>query len=167
MIAYTRPAYTLKCLSWPPNPFLACRRSLNLSVLPACPTWLLFTRVLLSFSIPSSLPPPAYEHVSPNFQLLLPPITMVSPCLCFAGLSLHPTLFFIVAFHDFLARQYTVQKNRIYVFPKKELRGLSSISYIHVSVSDLYIPTIGPHIWLQQNRQTILEIFKSLTDICV
>jgi hypothetical protein len=56
-------------------------------------------------------------------------------------------------------------ENRIYVFPKKELRGLSPNSYIHVSVSDLYIPRIGPHIWLLQNRQTILEIYKSLTDI--
>ncbi len=45
-------------------------------------------------------------------------------------------------------------KNRIYVFPKKELRGLSANSYIHVSVRDLYIPRIGPRIWLQQPRQT-------------
>jgi hypothetical protein len=45
-------------------------------------------------------------------------------------------------------------ENQIYAFPEKELRGLSSNSYIHVSVSDLYIPRIGPHIWLQQNRQT-------------
>jgi hypothetical protein len=45
-------------------------------------------------------------------------------------------------------------ENRIYAFPEKELRGLSPNSYIHVSVSDLYIPRIGPHIWLQQNRQT-------------
>ncbi len=35
-------------------------------------------------------------------------------------------------------------ENRIYVFP--ELRGLIPNSYIHVSVSDLYIPRIGPHI---------------------
>jgi hypothetical protein len=28
------------------------------------------------------------------------------------------------------------------------------ISTCHVSVSDLYIPSIGPHISLQQNRQT-------------
>jgi hypothetical protein len=34
--------------------------------------------------------------------------------------------------------------------PGKELCGLSPNSYIHVSVSDLYIQ----HIWLQQNRQT-------------
>jgi hypothetical protein len=27
-------------------------------------------------------------------------------------------------------------------------------SYIHVSVSDLYITRIGPDIWMQQNRQT-------------
>ncbi len=45
-------------------------------------------------------------------------------------------------------------KNLIYVIPEKELRGLSPNSYIHVSLSDLYIPRIGPHIWLQQYRQT-------------
>jgi hypothetical protein len=42
-------------------------------------------------------------------------------------------------------------ENPIYVFPEKELRGLSPNSYIHVSVSDLCIAKIGPHIWLQQN----------------
>jgi hypothetical protein len=46
------------------------------------------------------------------------------------------------------------RKNPIYVFPEEELRGLSPNFYIHVSVSDLYIPRIGPHIWLQQNRPT-------------
>jgi hypothetical protein len=34
-----------------------------------------------------------------------------------------------------------------------ELRGLSPNFHIHVSVSDLYSPRIGPHIFLQQNRQ--------------
>jgi hypothetical protein len=43
---------------------------------------------------------------------------------------------------------------RIYVFPEKELRGLSLNFHIHLSVSDLYIPTFGPPIFLQQNRQT-------------
>ena len=42
----------------------------------------------------------------------------------------------------------------MYVFPEKELRGLSSNFHIHVSVRDLYIPRIDPHIFLQQNRQT-------------
>ncbi len=32
--------------------------------------------------------------------------------------------------------------------------GLSPNFHFHVSVSDLYIPSIGPHIFLQQNRQT-------------
>ena len=45
-------------------------------------------------------------------------------------------------------------ENGIYMFPEKELRSLSPNSYIHMSVSDLYIPRMGPHIWLQQNRQT-------------
>ncbi len=42
----------------------------------------------------------------------------------------------------------------IYVFPEKKLRGLSPNFHIHVSVSDLSIPTIGPPIFLQQNWQT-------------
>ncbi len=42
----------------------------------------------------------------------------------------------------------------IHVFPEKELRGLSPNFHIHVSVNDLYIITIGPPIFLQQNMQT-------------
>ncbi len=41
-------------------------------------------------------------------------------------------------------------ENPIYVLPEKELYGL----IIHVSVSDLYISRIGPHIFRQQKRQT-------------
>jgi hypothetical protein len=41
----------------------------------------------------------------------------------------------------------------MYVFPEKELRGLSPNFHIHVSVSDLYIPRNGPPTFLQQNRQ--------------
>ncbi len=44
--------------------------------------------------------------------------------------------------------------NPIYVFLFWELRGLSPNFHNHVSVSDSYIPRIGPHFWLQQNRQT-------------
>jgi hypothetical protein len=56
-------------------------------------------------------------------------------------------------------------ENPIYVFPEKELIGLRPIAHIHVSVSDLYIPRIGPHI-VQQNRQTGRgnTVYKSLTD---
>ncbi len=46
------------------------------------------------------------------------------------------------------------EKNPIYVFPEKELRGLSPNVHKSVSVSDLYIRRIGPHIFLLQNRQT-------------
>ncbi len=35
-----------------------------------------------------------------------------------------------------------------------KLRDLAPSSYIHVSISDLYIPRICLPIWLQQNRQT-------------
>jgi hypothetical protein len=34
-------------------------------------------------------------------------------------------------------------ENPIYVFPEKELRDLSPKFHIHVSVNDLFIPTIG------------------------
>jgi hypothetical protein len=47
-----------------------------------------------------------------------------------------------------------LQGNPIYVFLFWELHGLSPNFHIHVSVSDLYIPRICPHISLQQNRQT-------------
>jgi hypothetical protein len=39
-------------------------------------------------------------------------------------------------------------------FPRKELRGLRPNFHIHVSLSDLDIPRIGPPIFLQQNRPT-------------
>ena len=46
------------------------------------------------------------------------------------------------------------KENPIYVFLFWELHVLSPNFHIHVSVSDLYIPRISPHISLQQNRQT-------------
>jgi hypothetical protein len=55
---------------------------------------------------------------------------------------------------------------RIYVFPERELLGLSPNFHIHVSVSDLYIPTFGPPIYLQQNWHTDQrnKHYKSLTE---
>ncbi len=46
------------------------------------------------------------------------------------------------------------------MFTENELRGLSPNFHIDVSVSDLYIPRIGPHIFQQQNRQTDLGDIK-------
>ncbi len=45
-------------------------------------------------------------------------------------------------------------ENLIHVFHFWELCGLSPNFHIHVSVSDLYIPRIGPHIFRQQIRHT-------------
>ncbi len=52
------------------------------------------------------------------------------------------------------------------MFPEKELCGLSPNIHIHVSVSDLYIPTIGLPILLQENMWTDPgnTVYKSLTD---
>jgi hypothetical protein len=48
-------------------------------------------------------------------------------------------------------------ENSIYVLLFWELRCLITNFHVHESVSDLYIPRIGQHIWLQQNRRTYPE----------
>jgi hypothetical protein len=48
----------------------------------------------------------------------------------------------------------TLQGKSHLCFSFWELRGLSPNFHIHVPVSGLFIPRIGPHISLQQNRQT-------------
>jgi hypothetical protein len=55
-------------------------------------------------------------------------------------------------------------ENIIYVFPEKQLRGLSPKFHIHVSWSDLYIPRIGQHISCSRIDRPILEIYKTLTN---
>ncbi len=59
---------------------------------------------------------------------------------------------------------YTAMKNPIYVFLCWELCGLSSNFIIHVSVNDLYIPRIGPHISCSRIGRSIVGNYKSLTD---
>jgi hypothetical protein len=50
------------------------------------------------------------------------------------------------------------------IFPEKEYRGLSPYFHIHVSVSELYIPTMGLPFLLEEICGPILGIYKSLTD---
>jgi hypothetical protein len=50
------------------------------------------------------------------------------------------------------------------IFPEKEWRGLSPNFHIHVSMSELYIPTMGLPILLEDICGPILGIYKSLTD---
>jgi hypothetical protein len=52
----------------------------------------------------------------------------------------------------------------IYVILYWKLRGLSPNFHIHVSVGDVYIPRIGPHISCSRIGRSILWIYKSLTD---
>ncbi len=51
-----------------------------------------------------------------------------------------------------------------HIFTEKEYRGLSPNIHIHASVSDLYIPTIGLPILLEEICRPILGLCKSLTD---
>jgi hypothetical protein len=61
-----------------------------------------------------------------------------------------------------LQRQNTEISKQI--FPEKEYRGLGPNFHIHTSVSDLYIPTIGLPILLEEICRPILGLYKSLTD---
>ncbi len=54
--------------------------------------------------------------------------------------------------------------NSVYIFLFWELRGLSPNFHIHVSVSNLYIPWIGPHISSSRKSRPIEGIYNSLTD---
>ncbi len=57
-------------------------------------------------------------------------------------------------------------ENRIYVFPEKELRSLSPNSYIHVSVSYLYIFPGSVHIFgCRKIDRPILEIYINRSQI--
>jgi hypothetical protein len=56
------------------------------------------------------------------------------------------------------------KENPIYVFLFWELCVLSPNFYIHVSVSDLYILWIGPHISCSRIGRLIVGIYKLLTD---
>jgi hypothetical protein len=55
-------------------------------------------------------------------------------------------------------------ENLIQIFPEKEYGGLSPNFHIHVSVSELYIPTMGLPFLLEEISVPILGIYKSLTD---
>ncbi len=55
--------------------------------------------------------------------------------------------------------------NSVYIFLFWELRSLSPNFNIHVSVSDLYIPRIGPHISSCRKGRPFMEMYNSLADI--
>ncbi len=67
-----------------------------------------------------------------------------------------------VDFFYALQRQNTEISKQI--FPEKEYRGLSPYFHIDASVSDLYSPTIGLPILLEEICRPILGLYKSLTD---
>jgi hypothetical protein len=62
--------------------------------------------------------------------------------------------------HPALQRQNA--ENLKQIFPEKEYQGLSPNFHIHVSVSELYIPTRGLPVLLEEICRLILGIYKSL-----
>ncbi len=82
----------------------------------------------------------------------LPLLSLTPSSLCVTGRLDCPTL------------QRQNAENLKQIFPEKEYRGLSPNFHIHVSVSELYIPTMGLTFLLEEICGQILEIYKSLTD---
>jgi hypothetical protein len=86
----------------------------------------------------------------------------------------HSDIVPLVAIHRFLERREdqlspsTLQrhnaKNLKQIFPEKEYRGLSPNFHIHVSVTELYISTMGLPFLLEEICGPILGLYKSLTD---
>ncbi len=74
------------------------------------------------------------------------------------GISVSPTLLLFTG--ELRTHCY---ENPIYVFLFWELHGLSPNFHIHVSVSDLYILRIGPHISCYRIGRSIVVMYKSLT----
>jgi hypothetical protein len=70
-------------------------------------------------------------------------------------------------FSSSIYEKYTLQRqnaeNLKQIFPEKEYRGLSPNFQIHVSVSELYILTMGLPFLLEEICGPILGIYKSLT----
>jgi hypothetical protein len=54
--------------------------------------------------------------------------------------------------------QMHCSENPIYVFLFWELRGLSPNFHIHVSLSDVYIPRIGPHVSCSRTGRSMVGI---------
>ncbi len=65
---------------------------------------------------------------------------------------------------QFKSVEGTLQKNPIYVFLFWDLRRLSPNFHILVSVNDLYIPGIGPHISCSRIGRSIMGIYKLFKD---
>jgi hypothetical protein len=58
------------------------------------------------------------------------------------------------AFVSLRVLSYALQRNVDVCIPRKGVAHHGPNFQLHVSVSDLYVPRIGPHIFLQQKRQT-------------
>jgi hypothetical protein len=64
---------------------------------------------------------------------------------------------------DFFLRIHCTENSK-QIFPELKLRGRVPDLCIHVSVSDLYIPTIGLPVLLNCICRPIMGIYKLLTD---
>jgi hypothetical protein len=82
--------------------------------------------------------------------------------------SFSGSICFKISLLVFCSAETTLQRqnaeNLKQIFPEKEYRGLSPYFHIHVSVSELHIPSMGLPLLLEEVCRLILGIYKSLKD---
>jgi hypothetical protein len=94
----------------------------------------------------------AWSEVVPNLKM---PISVLRLKNCY-----HSSKYYLYCGH-----KHCNEKNPIYVFPEKELRGLSSYFHIYVSMSDYYNLAELVHIFsCSRIGRLIVRIYKLLTD---
>ncbi len=92
---------------------------------------------------------------------LLPAFSPLYACATMKCGRLHKLYAFMLSYCT-LQRQNG--ENLKQIFPEKEYRGLSPNFHIHLSVSELYIPTMGLPVLLEEICRLILGLYKSLKD---
>jgi hypothetical protein len=121
--------------------------------------------------------PPPYTLSTPSTRVMLSTPSSpqqdyrdIATCTQIRSIALLPLIFgdnyitigsLLVTGSRDLAENYILQRKIPFMYSqKRNSRRLSPNFHIHVSVNDLYIPRISPHIFLQKNRQTrpIVEI---------
>ncbi len=101
-----------------------------------------------------------------NYMLTCPPpLILAVPALALCSTSHRRA--YVQKKCSYTALQRHCTENSKQILPEMKLSGLFTNSYIHVSVSDLYIPTIGPQTQYSKIGRPIMGIYKSLTDTWV
>jgi hypothetical protein len=120
--------------------------------------WKTFSEDKLSLKIgvnPNVYPPKCFALTAATHSALLKPLSLAKLC---------PNCYPLQCFQLSQTLQRQNAENLKQIFPEKEYCGLSLNFHIHVSVSELCIPTMDLPFLLEEICGPMLGIYKSLTD---